>query len=157
MWRITMMDYMALLYLALFPMVTVAIGWLMLSRGLAATDDKLALRKVQRWRFVWAFTLFAVAWLALVGAGLIAYGILEPLANRDWFATTLLIGAFVCLACTGYWLSLIHGAGDVLHMPNMTARRAASATLLWNIVATVPYFILAAPTPAEPLRMIAGM
>lgn len=152
-----MMDYMALLYLALFPMVTVAIGWTMLSRGLLATDDKLALRKVQRWRFVVAFTLFAVAWLALVGAGIMAYTTLEPLANRDWFAGTLLIGGFVCLACTGYWLTLIYGAGDVLHLTNINARRAASATLIWNIVATVPYFILSAPVPSEPLRMIAGM
>ena len=86
-----LMDYMALLYLALFPMVTVAIGWTMLSRGLLATDDKLALRKVQRWRFVVAFTLFTVAWLALLGAGLLAYGALEPLARmfaRLWSSIT---------------------------------------------------------------------
>ncbi|MDQ3023621.1 MAG: hypothetical protein M3R04_04425 [bacterium] len=151
------MDYMALLYLALFPMLTVAIGWTMLSRGLLATDDQLALRRVQRWRFVVAFTLFAVAWLALLGAGLLAYGALAPLANRDWFAGTLLIGAVVCLACTGYWLTLIYGAGDVLHLTNINARRAASATLLWNIVATVPYFVLSAPVTTEPLRMIAGL
>src|SRR5215207_8741771 len=68
-----MMDYITLLYLAAFPVLTVYIGWSVLSRGLFASDDKLALRKVQRWRFVMAFCLFSVSWLLLVSAGMVVY------------------------------------------------------------------------------------
>jgi len=153
-----MMDYMALLYLAVFPVVTIIIGWSILSRGLAASDDKLALRKVQRWRFVLAFCLFALAWLVIVAGGLVAFSQIAPLLSRDYVAAMALSAGVLWLGCAVYWLTLIYSAGDVLHLPADHARRAASAALLWNLVATVPFVLLSVPAhAAEPLRMLAGM
>jgi hypothetical protein len=152
-----MMNYIALAYLAAFPLLTVSIGWSILSRGLLASDDKLALRKVQRWRFVTAFCLFSVAWLLLISGGMVVYTRIAPIIERDVFATVALIAAIVWLGCTGYWLVLLYSANDVLHLPEATARRAASATLLWNLVFTLPLFLFLFPAAAEPMGMIAGL
>jgi hypothetical protein len=67
------------------------------------------------------------------------------------------VAASVWLGCTGYWLALLYSAGDVLHLPTATARRAASSTLLWNLMFTVPFFAFAVPANAVPLRLLAGL
>jgi hypothetical protein len=154
---ITMMDYIALAYLAAFPLLTVCIGWSVLSQGLLASDDKLALRKVQRWRFVTAFSLFSVAWLLLVSGGMAVYSHMAPILDRDVFATIALIAAIVWLGCTGYWLVLLHSAEDMLQLPDATARRAASTTLLWNLLFTLPLFVFVLPAHIEPIALIAGL
>jgi hypothetical protein len=154
---ITMMDYLALLYLAVFPVITVTIGWTILSKGVLSSDDKLALRKVQRWRFATAFSLFAVAWLLLVSGGMMAYNSMAPIVERDTFAAVALLAAVVWLGCTAYWMALLHSAGDMLHLPDETARRAASSTLLWNLIFTIPFFAIAMPIHTEPLRILAGL
>jgi hypothetical protein len=152
-----MMDYIALTYLAAFPVLTVLIGWSVLSQGILSSDDKLALRKVQRWRFVLTFSLFAVAWLLLVSGGMLVYARMAPLIERDVFATIAMIAAIMWMGCTGYWLVLLHSAEDVLRLPDTTARRAASTTLLWNLIFTLPLFVFVLPASAEPIRLMAGM
>ena len=152
-----MMDYIALTYLAAFPVLTVFIGWSVLSRGLLSSDDKLALRKVQRWRFVTAFCLFSVAWLLMVSGGMLVYARMAPIIERDVFATVAMIAAIVWMGCTAYWLILLHSAEDVLHLPDSTARRAASTTLLWNLVFTLPLFVFVLPGGTEPIKLMAGL
>jgi hypothetical protein len=73
------------------------------------------------------------------------------------FATIAMIAAIMWMGCTGYWLVLLHSAEDVLRLPDTTARRAASTTLLWNLIFTLPLFVFVGPASAEPIRLMAGM
>jgi hypothetical protein len=141
-----MMDYIVWGYLAAFPVLTIAIGWSVLSTGLGQVDDKLSLRRVQRWRYVASYTLFTVLWLAVLGICMLVFGRIGPVLSRDPYLALALFSVTAWVACAAYWSTLLFCTDKLLELPQGPARKAASNTLLWNLVLTLPYVMIAVPS-----------